>query len=95
MLESTKKDPKMAVWDLREKSGSKGDSCELDDSVLKGRVIRDTDERPSLTLVELPAGCKVLEARRFSSAAWTTAIRIIVELQDGTTKSYFLKVSSR
>lgn len=45
-------------------------------------------------LKEFPEGAKVLEASRYSTAAWTTALRVIVELLDGSKKSYFLKCAT-
>lgn len=45
-----------------------------------------------LTQVELPLGCQVVESIRYGTAAWTRAARISVRLEDGQSKSYFVKV---
>lgn len=40
----------------------------------------------------LPKGAKVLGASSYGTSAWTRTARINIELDDGTPKSYFLKV---
>ena len=40
----------------------------------------------------LPNGTRVLSADSFGSSAWTVTARVNVILEDGTPKSYFLKV---
>ncbi|KAL8657877.1 MAG: hypothetical protein Q9226_001474 [Calogaya cf. arnoldii] len=42
----------------------------------------------------LPPGSRVLEASSFGSPAWTRTARIEVQLADGSSKQYFLKVES-
>jgi hypothetical protein len=39
-----------------------------------------------------PVGSRVLETRSYGSSAWTRTARIQVELPDGSTKLYFMKV---
>ncbi|PPJ56797.1 hypothetical protein CBER1_05970 [Cercospora berteroae] len=41
----------------------------------------------------LPPGSHVLNAFTYGTAAWTKATRVIVALEDGTEKSFFLKVN--
>ena len=65
----------MAVLDPQQPGSSNGVTYQVDASVLK----------------EFPEGAKVLEAKRYSTAAWTTAIRVVIEQRDGKKKSYFLK----
>lgn len=82
----------MAAVASAESLPSCGTNYHVDDSVLKGMGSLVSTE-VVLIGVEFPEGAKVLEANRYSTAAWTTAIRVIVELRDGTKQSYFLKVS--
>lgn len=42
----------------------------------------------------LPKGARILEASTFGTSAWTRTARIAVELEDGTSKSYFLKCAA-
>lgn len=91
----------MAILDHSVRKVEYGANYHVDPSVLKGALI-DSEfrmqssefrvQRICLIGVEFPEGAKVLEASRYSTAAWTTALRVIVELQDGKKQSYFLKV---
>ncbi|KAK4888758.1 hypothetical protein LTR27_012405 [Elasticomyces elasticus] len=42
----------------------------------------------------LPRGSKLVKSHTYGTAAWTRASRIIVSLEDGMEKSYFLKCAS-
>lgn len=47
---------------------------------------------PAAVLAVLPEGAKVVAGERAGTSAWTKTAKVTVELADGSTKRYFLKV---
>jgi hypothetical protein len=71
-----------------------GGNFEVDENIKAGARDRGSSFRwvHVLTRSVLPAGCRIIESIRYGTAAWTRAARISVILEDGQTKSYFMKV---
>lgn len=47
---------------------------------------------PWLRGPDLPTNCKVLSVGHGGASLWVTAVKIVVELEDGTTAEFFKKV---
>ena len=85
----------MAVLEPLVPGTDNGANYYVDESVLKGVLSDLIFLKTNLTSVEFPKDSKVVEAKRYSTAAWTTAIRVIIQLRNGKNQSYFLKVRTR
>ncbi|KAK1058498.1 hypothetical protein LTR74_013387 [Friedmanniomyces endolithicus] len=57
-------------------------------------VIPDADSKGELDINVKKANSTVLNSFTYGTAAWTKATRVIVALEDGTEKSFFLKASA-
>jgi len=45
-------------------------------------------------VAQFPKGSKVLKASSYGTSAWTRTSRIVIQLEDGTEKSYFMKCAT-